>query len=375
MNETILQFGAGGFLRGFADLFAHHANTTGRPVGRIVVVQSTGEERARLINAAGGRYHVAIRGLERGAVVDRVEECASISRALVAQSQWDEVLAVAASPDLRFILSNVTEAGYAVSADDAPGATPPVSFPAKLRGALLARWRAGAAPPTMLPCELHEDNAAKLRALVVQVAERFGDPPAFVDWLREKCVWLASLVDRIVPGRPAEHPLLASDPLLIAAEPFAFWALESHPAAAAWPDHPAIVRTPDVRPYFLRKVRILNGAHTALLCRVGTDRFATVLDAMNDPPTAAWLERLVFEEIVPVLAGRCAEPEQFGRQTLERFRNPFLKHRLKDIALHHAAKKVIRLESTLKDYEERFGSRPPLLAAALAGDRVPPADF
>src|SRR5688572_2112265 len=120
LPETILQFGSGRFLRAFADLFVHHANEQGQDVGRIVVVQSTGDGRAGGLNAQGGRYHVVVRGLENGRVVDRVEECASISRALHAGSQWDEVLNVATSSQLHTILSNTTEAGYAHDPADAP---------------------------------------------------------------------------------------------------------------------------------------------------------------------------------------------------------------------------------------------------------------
>ncbi|MBX7103310.1 MAG: altronate dehydrogenase [Gemmataceae bacterium] len=370
MTESILQFGAGNFLRGFVDLFVHQARQQGDPIGHVVVVQSTGDDRARMLNLAEGQYHVAVRGLEGGRVVDRVEECRSISRALVATKDWSEILRLAASPSLQYIVSNTTEAGYSLNEGDGPGDRPPRSFPAKLLEVLRARWHAGGSPLTLLPCELQENNAQLLRSRVVTLSHLWGDPAELTDWIERECVWLNSLVDRIVPGRPAEHPLLDIDPLLIAAEPYALWALETHPRAGKWIQHPAITRTQDVRPYFLRKVRILNGAHTALVCRVGTDQFATVGDAMDDPETSAWLERLLFDEIVPTLADRCEMPEEFAQQTLDRFRNPFLRHRLADIALHHSSKKAIRLETTIADYRARFGKEPPLLAAVLAGDRT-----
>src|SRR5262245_25256696 len=236
--ETILQFGAGKFLRAFADLFVHQANQQGQNVGRIVVVQSTGDGRANLLNQQGGRYHVVVRGLEGGQVVDRVEEVASINRALFATTQWPAVLDVARSPDLRFVLSNTTEAGYAVAADDEARPqeldTPPASFPAKLLAVLHARWLAGRPGVTLLPCELREDNADLLPGIVLRLADAWNLSAKFAAWVQDECVWLSSLVDRIVPGRPAEHPLLASDPLLLTAEPFAFWALQTKPRAARW---------------------------------------------------------------------------------------------------------------------------------------------
>ncbi|HEX4589764.1 MAG TPA: tagaturonate reductase, partial [Gemmataceae bacterium] len=371
LPETVLQFGAGNFLRAFADLFVHQANEEGQNVGRIVVVQSTGGGRADLLNRQGGRYHVVVRGLENGQVVDRVEECSSISRALVADRQWGDVLDVAASPTLRFILSNTTEAGYAVDASDA--ATPPRadapgsprSFPAKLTAVLFKRWQARQLGVTIMPCELIEDNAVKLRALVLQLASAWTLPAEFTRCVEADCVWLSSLVDRIVPGPPADHPLLSRDPLVLMAEPFAFWALEAKPHAARWAEHPAILRTTDVKPYFLRKVRILNGAHTALVAKVGLKRFETVREALDDEATRTWLERLLFEEIVPTLEGRVDSPEQFARQTIERFRNPFLRHRLETIAVNQAEKREIRLVPTYKEFREKFGRVPPLLHEVL----------
>jgi len=140
--ETILQFGAGRFLQAFADLFIHQANQR-EPVGRVVIVQSTGDDRAGGLNRQGGKYHVIVRGLVDGAVVDRVETVESVSRALVAGTQWDEVRALARSPHLRVILSNTTEAGYALDAADRPADAPPRSFPAKLLAVLRERYDAG----------------------------------------------------------------------------------------------------------------------------------------------------------------------------------------------------------------------------------------
>jgi tagaturonate reductase len=367
LPDTVLQFGAGNFLRAFADLFLHQANQQGQNVGRVVVVQSTGGGRARLLNERGGQYHVIICGLENGRIVNRVEECGSISRALVASGQWPEIDAAARSPELKFILSNTTEAGYTLDPVDSKFVIdpktpePPGSFPAKLTALLYSRWEAKRPAVTMMPCELIEDNADKLRALVLQLADDWQLSSEFRSWIENDCVWLSSLVDRIVPGPPAEHPLLATDPLLLMAEPFAFWALQTKPQAAKWIEHPAILRASDVKPYFLRKVRILNGAHTALVSKVGLKRFETVREALDDDATRTWLERLLFEEIVPTLEGRVDGPEQFARQVIERFRNPFLRHKLFDIAINQAAKREIRLAPTYQEYQAKFGRVPTLL--------------
>src|SRR5262249_10510409 len=214
LPETILQVGSGKFLRGFADLFIHHANQEGQRIGRVVVVQTTGEGRANLLSQQGGRYHVLVRGLSGGAVVDRVEESASISRALVASRQWDDVLAVARSPELHFLLSNTAEAGYTLDPSDrsAPGSGlpaltqpgSPVSFPAKLLLLLRERFQAGLPGVTILPCELFEHNADMLRGIVLQLADEWKLSQGLKDWIGEQCAWRNCLVDRIVtvPSEP-----------------------------------------------------------------------------------------------------------------------------------------------------------------------------
>jgi tagaturonate reductase len=366
LPETVLQFGSGRFLRAFADLFIHQANAQGQGVGRVVIVQSTGGERAGGLNRQGGRYHVVVRGLEGGAVVDRVEPCESISRALVAGSQWPDVLALARSPQLRIVLSNTTEKGYDLDPADGPNDAPPRSFPAKLLAVLRARHEAGLPGLTIVPCELRERQADLLRGLVVDLARGWGLDPAFIGWLESQCAWLNTLVDRIVTGTPAGHPLLGEDPMLTACEPYALWAIEEKPGVGRFIEHPAVVWAADVMPYFLRKVRILNGGHTALLIKAWPLGFRTVREAVSDPGLGAWLERLLFEEVVPVLEGRVEAPGEFARQVIERFRNPFIEHKLADIALHHAVKVQVRLVPSRDEFREKFGREPALLNEVLA---------
>jgi len=366
LPETVLQFGTGKFLRAFADLFIHQANEEMQKVGRVVAVQSTGDSRANLINGQQGRYHILVRGTVDGEVIDRVDEVACISRALVAASQWEEVLALARTPPLRFIISNTAEVGYILDASDGPGNDPPRSFPAKLLRVLQARFEAGLPGVTILPCELFEGNADLLRGLLRQLARSWQSGEKLVHWIEHECQWRNTLVDRIVTGKPAAHPLLERDALLALAEPFAFWAIETKPNAGRLFRHAAIRETPDVRPFFRRKVRILNAAHTALVTRALPRGIATVREAVLDPEISAWLNRLLFEEIVPVLEGRVEEPGAFALQTLERFRNPFLEHKITDIAMYHDAKVKIRLMPTAAEFAEKFGRRPLLLDEAIA---------
>lgn len=365
LPETVLQFGSGRFLRAFADLFIHHANTSGQAVGRIVVVQSTGGDRAGGLNQQGGKYHVGVRGFASSETIDRIEVCESVSRAVHAGSDWPGVLAVATSPDLHTVLSNTTEAGYALDPADAPGEPVPRSFPAKLLAVLAARHAAGLPGVTVIPCELLEGNARLLRETVLGLAAKWNTPPGVIDYVRNECVWLHTLVDRIVTGPPADHPILSQDPLAAVAEPFAFWALEDHPRARFPLVHPALTRAADVAPYFLRKVRILNAAHTALLIRAVPKGFKLVREAVADPELLAWLRELLFTEIVPALDGRVDRAAEFAEQTLDRFRNPFLDHKFADIALHHANKVEVRLRPTAAEFRAKFNRAPVLLDAVL----------
>jgi len=354
----ILQFGAGNFLRAFVDLFV---SETG--FDEIVVVQSTGSERAEALNRAGGRYHVALQGFADSQVIDQTEEVTSIREALHAGTQWDRVRECATSPDLRWIVSNTTEAGFALDDRDLADGAVPCSYPAKLLVLLLARHSAGLPGPAILPCELIERNGERLRDLVLEQAARWNVGPDAVAWLREGCRWVNSLVDRIVPGPPRQHPLLGQDPLLLSAEPYALWAIES--AGEFEFSHPAVITAPDISPFSLRKIRILNGLHSALVSRALPMGIVTVREAVAHPEIGAWLEDLLFGEIVPVLEGRVEDPAGFGRSTLDRFRNPFLEHKLSSIALHHEAKVKVRLRPTLEEFRQKFGREPRLLAALL----------
>ncbi len=362
LPETILQFGGGSFLRAFADVFVHEANAAGVCVGRIVVVQSTEGNRATLLNAQGGKYHVVFRGTADGVEIDRTLAVRSISRALTAKSEWSEVLRVARLPALRMVISNTTEAGYSLIDNDDPET--PLSFPARLLCVLKARYRAGLPGLSVLPCELVEPNGELLRELVLGQAEAWRLDAGLQDWIRRDVRWVNTLVDRIVSGRPEAHSLLTSDKLLTAAEPFALWVVEAR--AGDLFEHPCVRYVSDVRPYALRKVRILNGAHTALVCKAVPSGLRTVREAVGDPAVGPWLRRLVFEEIVPTLEHAVEDAGPFAEQVLERFANPFLDHRLEDIALHHEEKVKVRLMPTYEAFCEAFGRPPELLGKILA---------
>ena len=363
LPETVLQFGGGNFLRAFVDLFLHESNLADEHPGRAVVVQSTLSNRAEAINAQGGRYHVVLRGLVEGEPVDVTTEVASVSRAVEARRNWQAVLEVARSTELSMIVSNTTEAGYRLTEGDTADSGAPESFPAKLLAVLKARFEADLPGLSVLPCELVEPNGELLRDLVTRQAHAWKMDGRLIDWLHSEVRWANTLVDRIVSGRPDAHPLRQKDALLTVAEPYALWVVQDEgrvPFA-----HPSIVSAADVRPYALRKVRILNGAHTSLVCRTQGTPIETVREAVSDPEVGPWLRDLIFEEIVPTLEGEVEDPQGFAADALERFANPFLNHRLSDIALRHEEKVRVRLTPTYESYLEKFGEPPKRLAAVL----------
>ncbi len=369
LPETILQFGGGNFLRGFADAFVDAANRQGQAVGRVVVVQSTRSGVAEVINRQSGRYHVVVRGLRDGRPVDEVQPIASVSRALDSAADWAAVRDVATSPALHTVLSNTTEAGLALDpADGDRSTTAPASFPAKLLDLLWHRHDQGfRGPLAILPCELLPKNGRHLRSLVLEQADRWAAPADVRAWLADGgCGWGNSLVDRIVSGRPAAHPLLATDPLLTVAEPFALWAVERDPRVPLF-DHPAVDRVADTAAYELRKVRVLNGAHTALVVKAMPMGIVTVREAVEHAEVGPWLRRLLDEEVVPTIDARVPDAAGFAATVLERFANPYLDHRLASIALNHAAKLTARLVPTRDEFVARFGRRPPLLDEVLSG--------
>lgn len=372
LPETVLQFGAGRFLRAFTDRFIHQANLAGQAFGRVVVVQSTPGNRAAALNASSAGFHVVVRGLTEGQTVDRVEPVGSISRAISATEGWRDVLEVARSPQLRLVVSNATEAGYATDPGDRVSSAPPVSFPAKLLQVLWTRFEAGLPGVTIIPCELIEHNAVVLRGIVEQLAGGWHLPAAFGEWLSRECAWVENLVDCIVTPAPAEHPLNRTDPLLVTAEPYMLWAL-ARPATGGGGlfEHPAIQWVDSVDPYYLRKVRILNGLHTAMAAKFGPvsnsgpGGWETVLEVMRDKSAVRWLRGVAYEEILPTIVHRVEDAALFADQVFERFANPFLAHRLADIAKNHEAKVQVRLSPTVVDYRRLYGQPPRRLSEVV----------
>lgn len=369
VDIEFLQLGTGRFLRAFVDRFAQESRDTGQSIGSIAVVQSTEGVRANLIAAQPDGFHVLVRGFQHGEVIDRVQKVQTISASYQAKSEWLAVVRLVAHGKIRTILSNATEAGYKLDAEDRFSDSPPRSLPAKLTQLLLARFESKQSPLQLLPCELIERNAEKLKALVLEQIAIWKLPDAFRAWVANDCLWLCNLVDCIVTDGPTDHPLAANDKLLACAEPYALWAIERPKGReVSLFAHPAIQWVEDLSPYYLRKVRMLNGVHSAMVAKFLPAGFQTVQQVMKDPAAVRWVRDLLFEEIVPTLAFRLEGVAQFADDVLDRFRNPFQNHKLTDIQLNHHDKVKVRLQPTYEEYQKLFGCVPTRLHEVLSVD-------
>ena len=376
LPEKVLQFGTGRFLRGFADYFIDRANRQGLFGGRVVVVSSTGSGRGALFNDQDGLYTLCIQGLDDGEPVERRSIIGSVSRAIAAPDAWDKVLRLARSSDLELILSNTTEVGIQLDTNDAIDLDPPRSYPGKLTAFLYERARAFKYAPsaglTILPCELIEDNGARLRGIVLELAERWELDEAFIEWLETSNTFCDTLVDRIVTGRPGEEELQKhqdelgyTDELFTTAEIYRLWAIRATqdqiPFAGA---DEGIVVAEDITPYRERKVRILNGTHTSTVPAAFLSGHETILDAMRADATSSFIRSTMLEDIVPSLDVEGGRP--FAEDVLQRFANPYLEHQLIDITLQITSKMRPRVVPSIRRYHEKHDALPRHLCFGFA---------
>lgn len=365
MTRTpIIQFGTSRFLQAHADLFISDARAEGQDVGPITVVQTSGAaERAGRLAAFDGRpIPIVVRGIENGETVDRTEYTRSIVRGLSAAGQWAEVERIFVE-EAKLALSNTADVGYAVDEAEIIGPDVPASFPGKLTKLLHARFAAGGEPIAIFPCELITSNGVVLRGICDALAARSGLSQEFRRWMAEKVLFANTLVDRIVSA-PIE-------PAGAVAEPYALWAIERQPGLAMPAVHRCIKPVDELATTERLKLFILNLGHTCLAERWLTERRRddeTVREILAVPEIRAWLDAIYDGEVLPVFAAAgIAEAPEYRQTVIERFLNPFLDHRLREIAGNHLAKKERRIGGLRKlAAEVAPGLRMPMLAAIEA---------
>ncbi|KRD60695.1 D-mannonate oxidoreductase [Ensifer sp. Root278] len=341
MPTPIVQFGTSRFLQAHADLFVSDALKAGKAPGPITIVQTTGssERSGRLAALARPEgFHVIIRGIQDGERIDATQRVTSVTRALSTAENWSEVREIVAQ-EAEILISNTGDTGYRITDDDLVTDIPR-SFPGKLLLLLKARFEAGGRALTILPCELVSRNGDVLKALMLGLAAERAKDTAFTNWLNTGVVWANTLVDRIV-----SEPL---EPAGAIAEPYALWAIENQPGLHLPCIHPSVKLVDDLTPYEKLKLHILNLGHTVLAdlwLREGRNPHETVRETLADARVAAYLDRIYRSEVIPAFAAKDLQSEatDYVAATLERFRNPFLNHRLSDIANHHREKIARRI--------------------------------
>ena len=370
MTERIIQFGEGNFLRGFVDYFIHKLNEKGLYDGKVVIVQPIETGMVEGLKAQDYKYNLFLRGIVDGEVVQEHNLIESISRGLSPYADFDGYMALADNPDFRFIISNTTEAGIAFDETCKFDDKPCKSFPGKLTQLLYKRYKNGMDGFVHLACELIDNNGDELKKCVLKYAELWGLEEDFTKWINEKNAFINTLVDRIVTGYPGAEEakkLADGDNYVDTAEIFHLWVIEGNyedelPLKKAGFN---IVWTDDAKPYKKIKVRILNGAHTSLVAGAILSGIETVGDAMADETASAFLQKCMKEEILPTI-GENDESIRFANSVLDRFRNPFIKHKWRSIVLNCVSKFAVRDLPTLLEYKEKFGAYPKCLTMALA---------
>lgn len=378
--EKVMFFGSGAFLRAFAAWMVDIANEKRVFAGGIVVVQSTPRGTVQTINEQEGLYTVLLRGVQSGEVVQSIRIVTAVRRGIDAVGQWEELTRSFRNPALRWVISNTTEAGIVYLAERHRPGICPDSFPAKVASLLYARFEHFHGDPAkglvFLPCELIEGNGHKLRQAVLWHAEAWDFGCEFSDWVRASNCFLNTMVDRIVCGYPCDEAsgltkmLGYEDQLLDAGEDFHLWVIEGpQDLAEEFPLHKAglnVVWTSDLGPYRTRKVRILNGAHTATALAAFQAGLNTIVEMVEDPICGPFLRKVLFEEIVPTVALAEEDRSSYAETVLERFRNPFTKHELLSIALNSVSKWKVRVLPCLLDFLRQSQHLPPAVIFSLA---------
>lgn len=365
MSLPIIQFGTSRFLQAHADLMLSEARDAGQDVGHITIVETTGSpaSRARVMAFAEGRpFPVRIRGLDDGTPIDTTRAVGGVLSGLSARE--DQAGLRAAFLEAGTVISNTGDKGYVVPVAPKPTLDEWTGFPELLTALLRERFTTGGAPMTVLPCELVSRNGETLRDIVLDLAALDDGGDAFRDWIRDNCLFINTLVDRIV-----SEPL---DPIGAVAEPYALWALEIQPGLVPPCRHEQIVVVPDLAPFEQKKLFILNLAHTLLAqhwIASGSPAGLTVREAMSEPQTRGWLEAIMVEEVLPAFPDSYDAPAYWA-QCRERFANPYLDHRIADIAQNHAAKIERRVRGFVQ-WASEGSARPhawPQLRAAFGKD-------
>jgi tagaturonate reductase len=378
--EKVLQFGQGNFMRAFVDWQVDVLNKETNFNGNVVVIQPRGYKEVEKLNEQDGLFTLYLQGMKEGKPVKEHTLIDCISRGINLFSEYDQYLKLAHQSELRFIFSNTTEAGITFDETDRLEDRPQKSFPGKLTAFLFERFQAFNGDKDkgciIIPCELIDRNGEKLKEIVLQYAELWSLGAEFTQWIHEGNTFCCSLVDRIVPGYPKEEiteiteELGYIDDFIVVGEQFHLFVIEGPQwIREEFPAHMAGLNTlfvDDMTPYRTRKVRILNGAHTAMTPVSYLYGLNTVADAINHEVTGQFVKELIYEEIIPTLDSPTDELQSFAEAVIDRFRNPYIQHFLLSISLNSVSKFKTRDLPSLLEYYSRKQELPKKLVFSLS---------
>lgn len=368
MTDRIIQFGEGGFLRGFVDWMIQIVNDkTGSDIG-VKVVQPIKDGMCDMLSEQGCVYTHICRGKE-GVEKTKVE---AITGCVKPYDNFDAYIALAENPDFRFIVSNTTEAGICYSDNDKIGDRPANTFPAKLTQLLVRRFEKNLPGFIFLPCELIDKNGEKLREYILKYADLWSLGDDFKSWIANDNIFCNTLVDRINTGYPKEEAeeLVPDDKMLNTSEYFHLWVIEGYDRLFVEIPFDKcglnVILTDKLENYRTRKVRILNGAHTSMVTYGLLEGFETVREVVCDDKMRGFLNQCIFDEIIPTLDLPEEELVNYANSVLSRFENPYIKHYLSSIALNSVSKFKVRVLPSILEYKKRFSKLPENLIFAFA---------
>ncbi|HMB64409.1 MAG TPA: tagaturonate reductase [Eudoraea sp.] len=376
----VVQFGEGNFLRAFVEPAFQSLNQKAEFNGGIAVVQPISRGMVAMLNEQDGLYTLFTKGIRNGKEVEEKVLITNIVQSIDPYVHFDRYLALAREEDLAFVVSNTTEAGITYVASDTIDMKPPSSFPAKLAQLLYERFThfGGAEDKglTIIPCELINYNSDTLKQIILDYVAQWNLSQDFKNWILNACSFHNTLVDRIVPGYPRDqiedyiNQIEYTDNLIVSAESFFLWVIEGDASLKEkLPFHKTdldVKIVADMQPFRTRKVRILNGAHTAMVAFAILYGNQTVKESVNDDFTGPFIRSVVFDEIIPTLDMEREEVRGFAEAVLDRFRNPFIKHQWSSIALNSISKFKVRVLPSLLEFINRENSLPAHLVFAFA---------
>ena len=370
--ERFIQFGEGAFLRGFFDWMLQEINEATDFSAGAVVVQPIERGLCETLSRQDCTYTHLMRGIRDGRPLTEKKVIDVITRTVEPYRSFSDYLSLAENPSFRFVVSNTTEAGIVLDKADTPDKAPYVTFPAKVTLLLKRRFDLGLDGFIFLPCELIERNGDMLKKYVLEYARTWGFGDGFCEWIERENVFCNTLVDRIVTGYPKGEniDLGYDDPMLNTSELFHLWVIETeHDIKSEFPFNKAdlnIIVTDDLERYRTRKVRILNGAHTAMIPYALLEGIETVGECMKNEKISAHVKACVYDEIIPTLDLAYDELKDYADNVFVRFENPYIRHFCSSIALNSVSKFKVRVLPSILEYERRFDKLPEHLTVAFA---------